>query len=209
MNKIQDSDYLDDFYLEDEIDDSISQHQKMDYFNAITELSRHLRSFLRYKEQVINYRFRSTFTLYTDHGTLKYTKDKNCLQEAATNFINILKEIKKKSSSIELEIYYLAKIPDNPLFRQLIIITNKLFILIHKFSEQDLRDHPHLLKLLVSSAREASALKKCLDLEVEEFFSELELGYEKLGEELDEMLSQLDHRETMPGKKQLEEKLGI
>ena len=209
MNKIQNSDYLDDFYLEDEIDYSISQHQKIDYFNAITELSRQLRSFLRYKEQVINYRFRSTFTPSTDHGTLKFIKDKNCLQEVASNFINILKEIKRNSSSIELGIYYLAKIPDNPLFRQLIVITTKLFIVIHKFSEQDLHDYPHLLKFLVSLAREASALKKCLDLEIEEFFSELELGYEKLGEELDEMLSQLDHRETMPRKKQLEEKLGI
>jgi hypothetical protein len=203
------SDNYDNSYLDDKNDDLIWEHQTIDEFNAITEFSRQLRSFLKYKEQVIRYRFRSMVTPSVNHDTFKFTKDKKELHEAVANFIHILKEIKKDADSLEQGIQYHAITPNSSLIHQLIEVTETLIILIHKFSEQEIHDHPHLLKLLVSMARETCTLKKHLNLDIEEFLSELELDYEELEEELDEMLSQRDNQESKPVKKQLEEKLRL
>ena len=201
------NDIYNDPYLDDETDDLNWEYQKIDEFNAVTDLSRQLRSFLKFKEQVIKYRFRSSFTPPVNLNVPQFIKDKNKLHETATKFIHLFKEIKNYTESVEQGIQYHMMNPNSSLLRQLIEVMKNLFILIHKFSEQELHDHPRLLKLLVSLVREACIVKKYLDLDNKEFLLELKLGYEGLEEEMEEMLSQRDHQESLSERKQLEERL--
>jgi hypothetical protein len=174
---------------------------------AVKDLSRQLRSFLKFKEQVVKYRFRSSFTPPVNRDIPKFTKDENALYEIASKFIKILKQIKKDAESIAQGIQNHAMNPNSSLLCQLIDVMKKLFILIHKFSEQELYDHSQLLKFIVSLAREAYLVNKYLDLETKEFLLELELGYEELEEDMEEMLSQRDQLKYKNAKKQLEERL--
>jgi hypothetical protein len=202
MNEI-----YDDSYLDDETDDLIWKYQGIDEFTAVKDLSRQLRSFLKFKEQVVKYRFRSSFTPPVNRDIPKFTKDENALYEIASKFIKILKQIKKDAESIAQGIQNHAMNPNSSLLCQLIDVMKKLFILIHKFSEQELYDHSQLLKFIVSLAREAYLVNKYLDLETKEFLLELELGYEELEEDMEEMLSQRDQLKYKNAKKQLEERL--
>ncbi len=197
----------DDSYSDEENEDVTWRFQKIDAFKEIEDFSRQIRSLLNYKEQIVKYRFRNSFTLPVHRDLTQLLKDKDSLRGVALKFINILREIKKNAESIEHGIQNHTMNPNSSILRQLIEVMTKLFILIHKFSEQELHDYPHLLKLVISLAREAYLVKKFLDLDIEEFLLELELSYEGLEDEMEEMLSLRDHIKHAHVQKQLEERL--
>jgi hypothetical protein len=201
------NDRYENSYLNEETDDLIWENQRIDEFNEIKDYSRQLRSFLKYKEQVVKYRFRSSFTLPVHRDLPQLRKDKDTLHDIASKFINIIQQIKKNAESIKQGIQNLIMNPNSSTLRQLIEVMTELFILIHKFSEQELNDHPHLLKLVISLAREAYLVKRCLHLDIEEFLLELELSYEGLENEMEEMLSLRDHKNYADVGKQLGERL--
>jgi len=197
----------DDSYIEEDLDDLRWKYFEVEGLNTITELSRQLRSFLKFKEQIIKHRFRSSLTPPANHDIVKFIEDKKFLYEIASRFVQLLKEVKKDADSVEQGIQYHALNPNNSSLRQLIEITKKLLLLIHNFSEQELYNHLSLLKLLISLAREACLVKKCLDIDLEVFYVELELSYEELGEELEEIIDQQNKQDRTPSKKVLEEML--
>lgn len=202
MNEI-----YDDSYMEEDLEDLQWKYLEVEGLNTITELSRQLRTFLKFKEQIIKHRFRSSFTPTVNRDVTKFMKAKKDLREIASNFIQILKEIRKDADSVEQGIQYHVMNLNNPSLSQLIEVTKRLFLLIHHFSEQEIHDHLRILKLLISLAGEACMVKKCLDIDLEVFYVELEFCYEELEDELEEMIHQKNTQDKTPSKKVLEERL--
>lgn len=201
------NDIYEDSYFGEKIDDLTWEYHGINEFNVIADLSRQLRSFLKYKEQVVKFRFRSSSKPPVKWDEIQFMKDKNKLYDVASEFIHILKEIKKEANSITQGIKYCKMNPNCTSLRHLIEVMKKLYILIHKYSEQELCDYPYLLKLVVSLAREVCSVKKCLDLDIKEFLLELELGYEGLEAEMEGMLSKQTIQEKLNSDKVLEERL--
>ena len=199
------ADYYDDPYLDDE------SYENFDVWyetgNKIRELSRQLRTFLKYKSDVIKHRFCSPFTLPVNRDHSTFLRQKQELHDTAFKFIHILKDIKKNAQSLEQEIQVLAMRFDSTSLKQLIESSNKVFLLIHSFSEQDLHDHPELLHFIVKLAREASVVKKCLDFPLNEFYAELELNYEGLDYELEDLVPEKYSREKLNRKEAIKERV--
>jgi hypothetical protein len=180
---------------------------EMKEMNTIMELSRQLRTFLKYKEKVIKLRFRSSFTSSVTNDVTKFMKKIEKLYDIAHKFIEILKSVTKYADSIEQGIQYQILNPHKSSILQLIDILKKLSTLIHYFSEYELHDHLDSLKLIIKLAREVCKVKKYLDFDLEEFYTELELNYEGLEEELEDLISNKAPKETVQVKKRLTERV--
>ena len=85
-------------------------------------------------------------------------------------------------------------------------ISRKLSILLHYFSEEDLHGHPKFLKFSVVLAQHLCLVKKCLNAQFSEFFEELEINYNNLEEEIEELI-EITPVQKQPPKKQHEERL--
>jgi hypothetical protein len=201
------SDFYDYFDIGEGIEDIQWKWFEKECINTITELSRQLRTFFKFKEQLIICRFRSSFIPAVNRDLSKFRKKKKELQDKAPENIQILKHIKKQAQSVEQGIRQYSMRTESTLLHQLIEITRKLFVLIHYFSEQELHDHARLLKLVVKLVREACLVKKSLDFDLGEFYAELELNYEMLEEELEEMLFEKVSQDRIRKEKTLEERV--
>jgi len=85
-------------------------------------------------------------------------------------------------------------------------ITEKLSMLLHYFSEESLHTHPKFLKFSVTLAQHLCLVKKCLNARFSEFFEELEINYNNLEVELEDLIEVTPIKKKQ-SKKQLEEKL--
>ena len=182
---------------------------EMKEMNTIMELSRQLRTFLKYKEDIIKLRFRSSFTPSVNNDETKFMKKIEKLYDIAHKFIEILKNVTKYADSIEQGIQYQILNPHKSSILQLIDILKKLSPLIHYFSEHKLQDHLDSLKLIIKLAREVCKVKRYLDFDLEEFYAELELNYERLEEELEDLISKKAPKEMVQAKKILKEKVRL
>jgi len=79
-------------------------------------------------------------------------------------------------------------------------------VLLHSFSEESLHDQPKFLKFSVILAQHLCLVKKCLNAQFSEFFEELEINYNNLEEELEDLI-QIAPVKKKQSKKQLEERL--
>jgi hypothetical protein len=196
------NEFYEDPYLEDNIDDFSWKYFEIEAVNTISELSRQLRTYLKYKEQIIKNRFQSSFIPHENQYDLKFIRNKKELQDLAFEFIQILKKIKKDGNSVEQRIYHNLVNINGITTRHLIGITRKMFDLIHYFSEQELYNKLDFLRFIFKLAQEALAVKKCLDHDLEDFYAELKICYEALVEELECILTQ-----KVPIKKDFQKKM--
>ena len=202
-------DYYDDSYVEDREDEIFCKWFEVDGVNTIKELSRQLRTFLRYKEEVIKNRYRSSLSQSLNRDISLFLNQKQKLYIFSSNYINSLKKVKEKAQSIEQGIQYFAMRIKNTPLHQLIEITHKLLVLIHQFSEENLHDHPDLLQFIVKLAREVCVVKKCLDIPLSEFYAELELNYGSLEIELEELLLDKDSHKNVMRKQELKKQVPL
>jgi hypothetical protein len=198
-------DYYDDPYLEDDLDEMFNNWYEVEVESTIKELSRQLRTFLNYKAEVIRYRFRSSLTPPHNREDSAFFTQKQELYSFASKFIQTLKQIKNNAQSLEVGIQNLAMGFEDTRLKQLITITRKLFILIHQFSEENIGDHPRLLHFIVKLAREACVVKMCLNLSLGEYYEELELNYECLEDELEDLVPEKYSREKSNRKEAIKE----
>jgi len=202
-------DDYDDPYLDDELDESFIEWYEVEAVNTIKELSRQLRTFMNYKAEVIRYRFRSSSSPIQNRDVSAFCTQKQELYSIASKFLQLLKEIKKNVQSLEVGIQNLVMGLNNALLKQLITITQSLFILIHKFSEENISDYPKLLHFIVKLAREACIVKMSLNLSLGEYYAELELNYEDLENELDDLIPEKYSREKFKRKEAIKERVRL
>jgi hypothetical protein len=198
--------YIEDPYLESEFEENFNDLYEIEGIKKIKELSRQLRTFFNYKTEVIRYRFRSSLIPAKNYTNTKFFSQKQKIESFTYEFITILKKIKKPAQILEQGIRSLFFCNNKIQLKNLSEITEKLFILLHSFSEENLHAHPKFLKFNVILAKNICLVKKCLYAQFSEFFEELEINYSNLEGELEELI------ETTPvekeqSKKQLEERL--
>jgi hypothetical protein len=118
----------------------------------------------------------------------------------------MLKKLKKNAQTLEQGIRSLFFSNNKIQLKNLSEITEKLFMLLHYFSEESFHDHPKFLKFNVILAKNICLVKKCLYAQYSEFFEELEINYNNLEGELEDLIG-ITPVEKEQSKKQLEEKL--
>ena len=161
--------------------------------NQITELSRHLRSFLNCKKETIRTRFSPT----SDHPQKIIMKRPilKCEDKISRLFSQYAKLLRNTDGSIENKIFYLLiKTRAQPnsseahLLKKIQLIVNKLWKEIHILSEMEINEYPHLLKIVVGIASLLCITSREFNSVLSDFYRELKLSYTQLEEELNMLL---------------------
>ncbi len=198
--------YIEDPYIGSEYDDSFNNWYEIEGTNKIKELSRQLRTFFNYKAEVIRYRFRPSPNLAENDTNTKYLSRKQEIESLTHEFIIFLKKFKKNGQTLEQGIQTLFFDNNKTRLNKLSEISEKLFILLHYFSEESIHDHPKFLKFNVILAQNICLVKKCLNAQFSEFFEELEINYNNLEGELEDLIETTLNKQKK-SLKQLEERL--
>ena len=200
------TDYIEDPYIGSECDDIFNNWYEIEGTKKIKELSRQLRTFFNYKAEVIRYRFRLSPNLAENDTNTKYFSRKQEIESLTREFIILLKRFKKNGQSLEQGIQSLFFDNNKTPLNKLSEISEKLCILLHYFSEESIHDHPKFLKFNVILAQNICLVKKCLNAQFSEFFEELEINYNNLEGELEDLIETTLNKQKK-SKKQLEERL--
>ncbi len=198
--------YIEEPYIESEYDDIFNDWYEIEGVRKIKELSRQLRTFFNYKTEVIRYRFRSSPIIVENYTNTKFFSQKQKIESITYEYITMLKKLKKNAQTLEQGIRSLFFGNNKIQLKNLSEITEKLFMLLHYFSEESLHDHPKFLKFNVILAKNICLVKKCLYAQYSEFFEELEINYNNLEGELEDLIGTAPV-EKEQSKKQLEERL--
>ena len=198
--------YIEEPYIESEYDDIFNDWYEIEGVRKIKELSRQLRTFFNYKTEVIRYRFRSSPIIVENYTNTKFFSQKQKIESITYEYITMLKKLKKNAQTLEQGIRSLFFGNNKIQLKNLSEITEKLFMLLHYFSEESLHDHPKFLKFNVILAKNICLVKKCLYAQYSEFFEELEINYNNLEGELEDLIG-ITPVEKEQSKKQLEERL--
>jgi len=197
------TDYI-DFYTRSELDDLIDDILEIEGINKVKELSRQLRTFFNYKAEMIQFRFQanvlSNHFPNKDSTNSKFYIQKREIESLSQDFISLLNNIKRNDTTLEQEIYYLQFEKNSTKLNKLSTMTEKIWNLIHSFSEQGIHAHPRFLNFLVILAQNTCFVKKCLNAEFYPFYEELEINYYNLEKELNDLLgevSSVKNRSTM------------
>jgi len=200
------TDYIEDPYIGSEFDDIFNGWYEIEGTRKIKELSRQLRTFFNYKTEVIRFRFRSSPNLAETDINNTFFSRKQEIESLTCEFIKLLKKIKKNGHTLEQRIRSLIFNNKIEHLIELSEITEKLSLLLHSFSEESLHDQPKFLKFSVILAQHLCLVKKCLNAQFSEFFEELEINYNNLEEELEDLIKIAPVKKKQ-SKKQLEERL--
>jgi len=198
--------YIEYPYVESEYEEIFNDLYEIEGTRKIQELSRQLRTFFNYKAEVIRYRFRSNPFPAKNCANTKFFSQKQKIESFTYEYITKLKKLKKNTQTLEQGIQSLFFGNKIRQLKNLFEITEKLFILLHYFSEESLYNHPKLLKFNVTLAKNICLVKKCLYAKSSEFFEELEINYSNLEEELEDLIGTTPV-EKEQSKKQLEMRL--
>ena len=198
--------YIEDSYIGSEYDDIFNEWYEIEGARKIKELSRQLRTFFNYKTEVIRYRFRPTPNLAENDTNTKYFSRKQEIESLTREFIILLKHFKKNEQTLEQGIQTLFFDNNKLQISKLSVITEKLSMLLHYFSEESLHIHPKFLKFSVTLAQRLCLVKKCLNARFSEFFEELKINYNSLEVELEDLIEVTPIKKKQ-SKKQLEERL--
>ena len=200
------TDYIEDPYIGSEYDDISNNWYEIEGAKEIKELSRQLRTFFNYKAEVIRYRFRPSPNLAENDTNTKYFSRKQEIESLTREFIILLKRLKKNGQTLEQGIQSLFFDNNKTPLNKLSEISEKLCILLHYFSEVSIHDPPKFLKFNVILAQNICLVKKCLNAQFSEFFEELEINYNNLEGELEDLIETTLNKQKK-SKKQLEERL--
>ena len=201
------TDYTEDLYFELEFEEFINECYEIEGVRKIQELSRQLRTFFNYKAEVIRYRFRSNLSTTENDTSTKFLTQKQKIESFSYEFIAMLKKIKKNGQTLEQGIRSLYFENNKLQISKLSVITEKLSMLIHYFSEESIHNHPKFLKFIVILAQDICLVKKYIYAQFSEYYEELELNYNNLEGELEILLEEPPDMKNRKSKKQLEERL--
>ena len=154
--------YIEDPYIESEYDEIFNEWHEIEGVRKIKELSRQLRTFFNYKAELIRYRFRSNILPAKNCKDPKFFSQKQKIESRTHEFISLLKKIKKTGQTLEQGIRSLYSNNCKTRIKELSVITEKLSILIHSFSEESIHGHPRFIKFIVKLAQNICLVKKKL-----------------------------------------------
>lgn len=195
--------YIEDIY----IDEIINDWYKVEGITKIKELSRQLRTFFNFQAEVIKYRFHSNSKPTENYKDKIFSSRKKETISLTPKFIGMIKRLNTNSQTLEEGIQSLLFNKKIVLYKKLSQITEKLFLLLHYFSEVNLHNHPKYLKFIVTLAQHLCFVTKCLNVQFSEFFEELEINYKNLEKELEKLLEEVTKAKLIKPKNQLEERL--
>ena len=200
------TDYIEYPYIGSEFDYILNGWYEIEGVRKIKKLSTQLRTFFNYKAEVIRYRFRPSLSLAENDTNNTFFSRKQEIESLTCEFIKLLKKFRKNGQTLEQRIRSL--IFNNKIEHSIELseITEKLSLLLHYFSEESLHDQPKFLKFIVILAQHLCLAKKCLNAQFSEFFEELEINYNNLEEELEDLIQITPVKKKQSGK-QLEEGL--
>ena len=201
------TDYIEDSDFGSKYEEIFNDWYEIEGVKKIKELSRQLRTFFNYKKEVIRYRFRSNPHLAENYINTKFFSQKQEIETLTHEFITMLKKLKSSTQTLEEGIRSLFFNSNKKHLNKLSGITEKLSILIHYFSEENIHDHPKFLKFVVVLGKNICLAKKCLYIQFSKFYSELEINYHELEGELDSLLEKTPGVKIKKPIKQLEERL--
>lgn len=200
------TDYVDDSVFGAEYEESFNDWYEVEGVRKIKELSRQLRTFFNYKAEVIRYRFRPSLNLAENDTNTNFFSQKQEIESLTRELIILLKNFKKNGQTLEQGIQSLFFEKNKTILNNLTEITEKLFLLLHYFSEKSLYNHPKFFQFNVMLAQHLCLVKKCLDAQLSVFFEELKINYNNLEEELKALIENSPVKKQQL-KKQLEERL--
>lgn len=199
------TDYIEDS-IELEFEEIFNDWYEIESVRKIKELSRQLRTFFNYKAQVIKYRYRTKVNPIENELSTVFNKRKKEFEGLTHELILLINQVKKNGHSLKESIQILFHYHENKQTSKLNNITEKLFIILHHFSEENLQIHPKFLRFTMNLADHLCIVKSCLNAQFRGFFEELENNYSKLKEELDELIKNTTFKKKYPHK-ELEERL--
>ena len=92
--------YIEDSDFRSEYDDFFNDIYEIEGVRKIKELSRQLRTFFRYKTEVIRYRFRSIPNFAEKDANTKYYSQKQEIESLTREFISLLKKLRKMDKNL-------------------------------------------------------------------------------------------------------------
>jgi len=110
------------------------------------------------------------------------------MESLTREFIILLKKFKKNGQTLEQGIQSLFFANNKTPLNKLSGITEKLSTLLHYFSEESLHTRPKFLKFNVMLAQSICLVKKCVFAQFTQFFEELEINYNNLEVELEDLI---------------------
>ncbi len=203
------TDYIEQDFNELENDNFFYYWYEIEGLTKIRELSRQLRTFFKFKAEVLKLRFQTSLKPNEDHRNTQFYTQKQEVESLSSDFINLLKKIKKSNFSLEEAISSLFFESNKKQLYYLLEIIKKLSKLIHQFSEMDIQIYPKFLKFIIVLAKNICFVKKCLQIKFSGFFEELETNYFGLEEELEDLLEKTPSVKVNKSKEQYEEGLSI
>lgn len=201
------TDYFEDSYIDLEYNEYFNELYEVEGVRKIRELSRQLRTFFNYQSEVTRYRFQSSSNVVENILKTKFFIQKQKIESLTNEFIILLKKLKTSAHTIEEGIQSLFFGNDKTRIYQLSGITEKLLILIHYFSEEDIHNNPRFLKFITLLAQNICLVKKCLNAQFSDFYEELGINYHDLEKELEFFLEGVPIMKIKKPIKQLEERL--
>ncbi|TFF99361.1 MAG: hypothetical protein EU540_06855 [Promethearchaeota archaeon] len=194
-------------YIDPYIDEISKDLYQVEGINKIKELSRQLRTFFNFQADVINYRFQSNSRFTEYHANKEFFCRKKETETLTSEFITTLKISSSASQTLEEDIQSLLFKKSIELYKKLSKITEKLFFLLHYFSENSLQNHPKYFKFILTLAQHLCSVKKCLNVQLSKFFEELEINYRNLNEELEKLMEEIPKVKLIKPNKEFEERL--
>jgi len=176
-------------YIEFEEDDIFHSWYEVEGVRTITELSRQIRTLLKYRAAIIQYRFRSHYSNPITTPNIKFLEAKNKFESLALRFIKLLRNVKEFTGNLRGGYQHLLdharnNKTENLLLKKLEDVSNHLFIQIHSFSEQKISEHPSFFKIIILLAQEVCETRKYMKKQFSDFYEELGKNYHNLEKEL-------------------------
>lgn len=192
--------------LETDVTSDFLDWYSLEGSNRIFELSRQLRSFLNYKYEIIRIRFsksnrsepinlknpikireRDLALLFSQYSTL-LEKIGIVDGKIAEKIIELMEKVKNKS--LEIDIKH---------FKEIKILSKKIWNVLHILSELELHRHPRLLNVILQIASLLCSSESVYFSPFSDFYRELKLNYLQLEGEISNLIPIVD--EMRKGKK--------
>lgn len=157
----------------------------------IIELSRQLRTCLNYRSSLIRGNLFNFQKKNIDYKNEKLMKHKEDLISLSSRYVALLNnEIIEKKNIKKKLLYLIEKVKnhlnnyDINLLKEIKVLNQKLWNVLHLLSEYDLSHHPELLKLIIKIASICSSAASIFYYALSHFYEEIARNYQQMEKEL-------------------------
>lgn len=157
----------------------------------ISELSRQLRTFLNYKNEIIRFRYSKSRESMCKFKLETIMMDEDDIFLLSSRYITLLKMIRAEDKTVTQKILILIeRIKAKPnnfevnLLKEIKQLGSKIWKKLHFLSESEIHNQPHLFKIAIKIAGILSSAEKAFFWPFSYFYEELKFSYLQLEQEL-------------------------